>query len=90
MVTPFYTIGHGTRPLRDFVELLRSVAVTLVVDVRTVPIRNITVTRCPNRLSRSKSAMSTSRRSGDCAAARAKCRPSSTRSGTTTVFARVP
>jgi uncharacterized protein (DUF488 family) len=37
MVTPFYTIGHGTRPLRDFVELLRSVAVTLVVDVRTVP-----------------------------------------------------
>jgi uncharacterized protein (DUF488 family) len=37
MVTPFYTIGHGTRPLHDFVELLRSVAVTLVVDVRTVP-----------------------------------------------------
>jgi uncharacterized protein (DUF488 family) len=34
---PFYTIGHGTRPLREFVELLNGVAVTLVVDVRTVP-----------------------------------------------------
>lgn len=37
MATPFYTIGHGTRSLPDFVELLTSVAVTLVVDVRTVP-----------------------------------------------------
>ena len=37
MAASFYTIGHGTRPLHDFVELLKSVAVTLVVDVRTVP-----------------------------------------------------
>ncbi|MGC1562784.1 MAG: DUF488 family protein [Bradyrhizobium sp.] len=37
MVTPFYTIGHGTRPLHDFVELLNSDAVMFVVDVRTVP-----------------------------------------------------
>ena len=37
MATPFHTIGHGTRPLNDFVELLNGVAVTLVVDVRTVP-----------------------------------------------------
>jgi uncharacterized protein (DUF488 family) len=37
MATPFYTIGHGTRSLSDFVELLTGVAVTLVVDVRTVP-----------------------------------------------------
>ncbi|MBV9459979.1 MAG: DUF488 domain-containing protein, partial [Bradyrhizobium sp.] len=37
MATPFYTIGHGTRPLGEFVQLLKSVAVTLVVDVRTVP-----------------------------------------------------
>jgi uncharacterized protein (DUF488 family) len=37
MATPFYTIGHGTRPLGEFIELLKSVAVTLVVDVRTVP-----------------------------------------------------
>jgi uncharacterized protein (DUF488 family) len=37
MVTPFYTIGHGTRPLHDFVELLKSVTAMFVVDVRTVP-----------------------------------------------------
>jgi len=37
MAAPFYTIGHGTRSLPDFVALLTSVAVTLVVDVRTVP-----------------------------------------------------
>jgi uncharacterized protein (DUF488 family) len=37
MASPFYTIGHGTRPLPKFVELLKSVSVTLLVDVRTVP-----------------------------------------------------
>jgi uncharacterized protein (DUF488 family) len=37
MTYPFYTIGHGTRPLAEFIELLRSVEVTLLVDVRTVP-----------------------------------------------------
>ena len=37
MATPFHTIGHGRRPLNDFVELVNGVAVTLVVDVRTVP-----------------------------------------------------
>jgi uncharacterized protein (DUF488 family) len=31
------TIGHSTRPLEDFVELLRENGVTQVVDVRTVP-----------------------------------------------------
>jgi uncharacterized protein (DUF488 family) len=34
---PFYTIGHGTRPIGEFVDLLRSAAVTLLADVRTVP-----------------------------------------------------
>jgi uncharacterized protein (DUF488 family) len=34
---PFYTIGHGTRPLAEFVALLQGVDVTLLVDVRTVP-----------------------------------------------------
>jgi uncharacterized protein (DUF488 family) len=34
---PFYTIGHSTRPLETFVELLRAAGVTLVVDIRTVP-----------------------------------------------------
>lgn len=37
MANPFYTIGHGTRPLRDFVDLLRSVDVALLIDVRTMP-----------------------------------------------------
>jgi uncharacterized protein (DUF488 family) len=37
MAHPFHTIGHGTRPLADFVELLRNAEVTLLVDVRTVP-----------------------------------------------------
>jgi uncharacterized protein (DUF488 family) len=34
---PFYTIGHSTRSISEFVDLLRSVEVTLVADVRTVP-----------------------------------------------------
>ncbi len=37
MAQPFYTIGHGTRPLHEFVDLLQSVEVALLVDVRTVP-----------------------------------------------------
>jgi uncharacterized protein (DUF488 family) len=31
------TIGHSTRPLHEFLELLRSHAVNLLIDVRTVP-----------------------------------------------------
>ena len=34
---PFFTVGHSTRPIADFVELLRAGQVQLVVDVRTVP-----------------------------------------------------
>jgi uncharacterized protein (DUF488 family) len=34
---PFYTIGHGTRPVAEFVSLLQDVDVTLVADVRSVP-----------------------------------------------------
>lgn len=37
MTNPFFTIGHSTRPLTDFVDLLREAEVALVVDVRTVP-----------------------------------------------------
>ena len=37
MAHPFYTIGHGTRPLDEFVSLLQGVQVTLLGDVRTVP-----------------------------------------------------
>jgi len=34
---PLFTIGHSTRPIVDFVDILRSAAVRKVVDVRTVP-----------------------------------------------------
>ena len=34
---PIYTIGHSTRSIPEFVELLRSGPADLVVDVRTVP-----------------------------------------------------
>jgi uncharacterized protein (DUF488 family) len=37
MRTSFYTIGHSTRSLEEFVALLRPADVRLVVDVRTVP-----------------------------------------------------
>jgi uncharacterized protein (DUF488 family) len=35
--TPFFTIGHSTRLLPEFLELLKAAEVKLVVDVRTVP-----------------------------------------------------
>lgn len=35
--TPIFTIGHSTRSIAQFVELLRVGCVDLVVDVRTVP-----------------------------------------------------
>lgn len=35
--TTVYTIGHSTRPLDEFIALLRAYAVTRVVDVRTIP-----------------------------------------------------
>jgi len=37
MAFPFHTIGHGTRSLAEFIELLRGNEIALVVDVRTVP-----------------------------------------------------
>ena len=37
MTHPFYTIGHGTRPIGEFINLLRGVQATLVADVRTMP-----------------------------------------------------
>jgi uncharacterized protein (DUF488 family) len=37
MANPFFTIGHSTRPIAAFVDLLRDAGVRLVVDVRTVP-----------------------------------------------------
>ncbi len=37
MALPFFTIGHSTRSIEEFVELLGCAEVRLVVDVRTVP-----------------------------------------------------
>lgn len=37
MTKEFFTIGHATRPIAEFIELLTEAEVRLVVDVRTVP-----------------------------------------------------
>jgi uncharacterized protein (DUF488 family) len=37
MAHSFFTIGHSTRSIADFVALLNGVEVRLIVDVRTVP-----------------------------------------------------
>ena len=37
MAFPFFTIGHSTRAVSEFVDLLKGVQVRLLVDVRTVP-----------------------------------------------------
>lgn len=37
MTQPFFTIGHGTRPVDEFANLLQEFTVTLVADVRSVP-----------------------------------------------------
>jgi uncharacterized protein (DUF488 family) len=36
-MSTFYTIGHSTRPLTAFVDLLQAAQVELVADVRTMP-----------------------------------------------------
>lgn len=37
MSRAYYTIGHSTRPLAEFVEMLRRGTADFVVDVRTIP-----------------------------------------------------
>jgi uncharacterized protein (DUF488 family) len=37
MTYPFFTIGHSTRSIEEFVDLMRAAKIQLVVDVRTVP-----------------------------------------------------
>src|SRR5499433_3675971 len=37
MAHRFFTIGHSTRPVREFVELLEEAQIGCVVDVRSVP-----------------------------------------------------
>lgn len=37
MSLTIYTIGHSTRPIEDFISLLRRYGIERIVDVRTVP-----------------------------------------------------
>lgn len=37
MKIPFFTIGHSTRSLEEFIELLKGAQVSRLVDIRTVP-----------------------------------------------------
>src|SRR3954453_13119658 len=37
MNLPFYTIGHSTRTIEEFVAALRTGRVQVVVDIRTIP-----------------------------------------------------
>lgn len=37
MSLPFFTIGHSTRTIPDFVDLLRIGQVEMVIDIRTIP-----------------------------------------------------
>jgi uncharacterized protein (DUF488 family) len=34
---PFFSIGHSTRPVAEFLALLQAAEIALVIDVRTVP-----------------------------------------------------
>ena len=37
MTYPFFTVGHSTRLVGEFVELVRQAEIRLIVDVRTIP-----------------------------------------------------
>lgn len=37
MSLPFFTVGHSTRSIDEFIELLRSAEVGMVIDVRRLP-----------------------------------------------------
>ena len=37
MAFPYFTIGHSTRPIADFVDLLIASKIGIVIDVRTIP-----------------------------------------------------
>ena len=37
LLPTIWTIGHSTRPIGEFIELLRAHSINLLVDVRTVP-----------------------------------------------------
>ena len=45
----FYNIGHGRRPIGEFVDLLREVEVTLLADLRTMPRSRAKYSGTPSR-----------------------------------------
>ena len=71
MMNPFFTIGHSTRRLDIFVDLLKDVGVRLVVDVRTIPRSRsnsqYTAICSPGHCRHSRSDTSTSRPLAACA-----------------------
>lgn len=36
-VLPLFTIGHSTRPIEDFLKILKHYNITEVIDIRTIP-----------------------------------------------------
>ena len=61
MALPFFTVGHSTRSIGEFVELLTASEIGLVVDVRSSrvrgQIRNTIWKRCPNHCRNFRSPM---------------------------------
>ena len=86
-----YTIGHSTRPLEEFIALLKAYGVTKIADVRTVP-RSATNPQfnydsLPRDLRRARSATSICPASAVCAS-RGLIRP--TAPGATPPFGATP
>ena len=34
---PFFTVGHSTRPIGEFIDLIAASEIGLIIDVRSVP-----------------------------------------------------
>jgi uncharacterized protein (DUF488 family) len=85
MAYPFYTIGHSTRSIHEFVDLLTSVGVNLVVDVRIVPRSRANPQYngdvLPKTLSNFQIEYEHIAALGGCAGGNETCRQASTRSG---------
>jgi uncharacterized protein (DUF488 family) len=78
MASPFFTIGHSTRAVTEFVDLLKAQGIRIVVDFEPfrdhVQTRNSTTTFFRKRLRKTRSAMSASPRWEACAQSSAKSR----------------
>jgi hypothetical protein len=90
MAFPFFTIGHSTRPIGEFIDLLAASQVSLVVDVRTFrareQIHNTIETYFPYRCRIFRSLMNISRSLAASARERTILHPASTAFGKIRVF----